>query len=78
MPKQPPSHNVYSHKTRRISVVIIIIIILLSVFIQDGLMMGDQEDNQDAVEVMLVAYSREDGIAGRSNNLQQNSIKTQV
>jgi hypothetical protein len=40
-------------------------------------MMGDQEDNQDAVEVMLVAYTREDGISGRSN-LQQNSIKTQV
>jgi len=41
-------------------------------------MMGDQEDNQDAVEVMLVAYTREDGISGHSSNLQQNSIKTQV
>lgn len=44
----------------------------------DGLMMGDQDDNQDAVEVMLVAYTREDGITGRSSNLQQNSIKTEV
>jgi len=41
-------------------------------------MMGDQEDNQDAVEVMLVAYTREEGISGRSGNVQQNSIKTQV
>lgn len=41
-------------------------------------MMGDQEDNQDAVEVMLVSYSREDGLSGRSGNLQQNSVKTQV
>lgn len=41
-------------------------------------MMEDQEDNQDAVEVMLVAYTREDGLSGRSNNLQQNSVKTQV
>jgi len=40
--------------------------------------MGDQDDNQDAVEVMLVAYTREDGITGRSSNLQQNSIKTEV
>jgi len=51
---------------------------LLSVFAQDGLMMGDQVDNQDTVEVMLVAYSREDGGCGRSNNLQPNSVKTQV
>lgn len=41
-------------------------------------MMGDQDDNQDAVEVMLVAYTREDGHSGRSSHLQQNSIKTQV
>lgn len=40
--------------------------------------MGDQDDNQDAVEVMLVAYTRDDGISGCSSNLQQNSVKTQV
>lgn len=41
-------------------------------------MMGDQEDNQDAVEVMLVAYTRDDGASGRSGDSQPNSIKTQV
>lgn len=41
-------------------------------------MMEDQEDNQDAVEVMLVAYTREDGASGRSGDSQPNSVKTQV
>ncbi|XP_050534383.1 prolactin-releasing peptide receptor-like [Daktulosphaira vitifoliae] len=40
----------------------------------DGLMMGDQEDNQDAVEVMLVAYTQDDGTSERCGATQQNSV----